>query len=269
VLEAEKYRFKRRSRLGSKIRLALFKKQNPQTIAAIIAIAIILVIVIEILEDVVVEGAPLTSGPLVWVWNGVISVTRNVTNTISSWGYMGVFFLMLLESSSLPIPSEVVLPFAGYLVSLGSINFWIANLAATTAGISGALIDYFVGMKGWRYLTKKGTIGKVFFNKNQLDTATSWFKRYGTIVVLFSRLVPGFRTVVSFPAGAIKMPLSKFIVYTAVGCLLWNALLIYLGFFLGSRWTQVAGVSHYLLIAAIAAFICAVIGYFVWKRSKK
>ena len=235
----------------------------------IVVVAIIIFVVFEILEDVIIEGKPLTGGSWVWFWNAIVYVTRNVTDAVSSWGYLGIFFLMLLESSSLPVPSEVVLPFAGYLVSIGKLNFMTILFAATVAGISGSLVDYYIGIKGWEYLNRTKTTGRILFGKNQLEIAAGWFKKYGTIVVFFSRLVPGFRTIVSFPAGAVRMSLVKFIAYTFAGCLVWNMLLIYLGYFLGSNWTQVAGFSHYVLIALIVVFVCGILGYYIWRRKSK
>ncbi len=243
------------------------RSKAPQLIAAAIGIALVIIILIEILEDTLVEGAPLTGGPLLWLWNGIILITRNVTAAVSSWGYPGVFALMLLESSSLPIPSEVVLPFVGYLVSLGQLNFWSSVAVATVAGISGSLVDYYIGWKGWNFLSQHRILGRVLFSKSQFDIAAGWFSRHGSIVVFLSRLVPGFRTLVSFPAGAIRMPLPKFVAYTTIGCLLWNGLLIYFGFFLGSQWTEVAGVSHYLIIVVVAALI-VFFGYLLWRKRK-
>ncbi len=245
---------------------AWLRRKAPQLIATAIGIALVVVVLIEILEDTLVEGAPLTGGPLLWLWNGIILITRNVTAAISSWGYPGVFMLMLLESSSLPIPSEVVLPFAGYLVSLGQLNFWWTVVMATAAGIAGSLVDYYIGWKGWNFLSQHRILGKSFFSKSQFDTAAGWFSRHGSIVVFLSRLVPGFRTIVSFPAGAIKMPITKFVAYTTVGCLIWNGLLIYFGYFLGSQWTEVAGISHYLIIVAVAAFIALFLGFLIWRK---
>ena len=97
--------------------LEQLRRKAPQLIIAAIAIAIVVYVLFEILEDVFIEGAPMTSGPLI---SAIISLTHNVTSTVKSWGYYGIFVLMLLESSSVPIPSEVILPFAGYLVSQGT-----------------------------------------------------------------------------------------------------------------------------------------------------
>jgi membrane protein DedA with SNARE-associated domain len=193
---------------------------------------------------------------------------RDVTAAVSSWGYSSVFVLMLLESSSLPIPSEVVLPLAGYLVSLGQLNLWITIVVATTAGIAGSLVDYYIGLKGVHLLAEHRVLGKVFFTRSQLEVAVRWFNRYGSALVFLGRLVPGFRTIVSFPAGAVRMPLAKFVAFTTAGCLMWNGVLIYVGVFLGKRWREVAGVSHYLIIGAVAAVIVALTMLLVWRRKR-
>ena len=239
------------------------RKKAPQLIVAAIAIIVTLYVFFEILEDVIIEGAPITSGPLI---GSIISFTQSVTSTVQSWGYAGIFGLMLLESSSLPIPSEVVLPFAGYLVSLGQLNFWIIVSISTVAGLAGALIDYYIGFKGARSLSQHKILGKVIFNTDQLEGAGTWFKKHGALTVFLSRLVPGFRTTFSFPAGAARMSLKKFIVYTTAGCLLWNVTLVYFGWFLGNHWSEVAGIARYLIIAAVAIIAILLILYLVRRR---
>ncbi len=242
------------------------RRKAPQLIAAIIVIAVVTYILFEVSEDVLIEGAPLTSGPLV---GAIVSFVGNVTTTVKSWGYAGIFLLMLLESSSLPIPSEVILPFAGYLVSIGHLNFWITVAIATTAGITGSLVDYYIGLKGSNFLNQRRILGRVLLSKSQLNVAAGWFNKYGTITVFVSRLIPGFRTLVSFPAGAAKMSLAKFVAYTTVGCLIWNGVLIYFGDFLGANWREVAGVSHYLIIGAVGTLAVLVVGYLLWRRRRK
>ncbi len=248
------------------MKLQGLRRKAPQIIVAAIAIAVVVLLLLEILEDVFIEGTPVTGGPLSALLNGIVLLTRNVTATVSSWGYAGVFGLMLLESSSLPIPSEVVLPFAGYLVSLGQLNLWATIAVATVAGTAGSLIDYYIGLKVAHALSEHRILGKVFFTRNQLEIAVHWFSKYGAAVVFFSRLIPGFRTIVSFPAGAVKMPIAKFLVYTIAGCLVWNGLLIYVGYWLGSRWTAVAGVSRELIIAAAVVLIVGFVIFMVWRR---
>jgi membrane protein DedA with SNARE-associated domain len=176
---------------------------------------------------------------------------------------------MVLESSSLPIPSEVILPFAGYLSVSGQLNFWIIVGVSTVAGIVGALIDYYIGLKGVQTLIKHKILGKTLLSTAQLEVAEKWFKKNGSLMVFISRVIPGFRTTFSFPAGAAKMPLKKFAAYTAAGCLLWNLVLVYFGWYLGKNWTQVAGVSRYLIVAAVIAVGVAIAVYVVSVRRKK
>ncbi len=219
----------------------------------------------EILEDVLVEGSTVTSEPVI---GAIITFTHDVTTTISSWGYVGVFLLMLLESSSLPIPSEVVLPFAGYMASTTQLDLGLTILCATVAGVLGSLIDYYIGRKGVNVLAKYKLLGRVVFSPEQLTTAANWFGKYGATAVFLGRLVPGVRTFISFPAGAVKMSVGKFIAFTAAGCLIWNSILVYVGYYLGSNWAQVAGVSHYLILGVIAV-AAAVAAYWLIRRKRQ
>ena len=247
-------------------RFAYLKSKAPQIIAAVTIIVIAAYVVFELLEDVFIEGAPITSGPLV---SAIISFTSNVKDTVSSWGYPGIFGLMVLESSSLPVPSEVILPFSGYLVFKGQLDFWVTVLVATVAAIAGSLVDYYIGLKGIQALTKHRILGRALFSVDQLTFAGKWFNKYGTLTIFLARLVPGIRTLISFPAGAAKMPLTKFLVFTTAGCILWNSLLIYVGYYLGTNWTEVAGISHYILIAVIAALAVLIAVYLVMRRRKR
>jgi membrane protein DedA with SNARE-associated domain len=251
---------------ASNLRSTLLRRKAPQIIAASIIIIIAVYVSFEFLEDVVIEGAPLTSGPLV---SAIISFTGNVKDTVSSWGYPGIFGLMILESSSLPVPSEVILPFSGYLVSTGQLNFLETVVVATVAAIVGSLIDYYIGLKGIEALTKRKVLGRALLSMDQLTFAGKWFSKYGALAIFLGRLIPGVRTLISFPAGAAKMPLPKFLVYTTAGCLLWNSILIYVGYYLGKKWAEVASVSHYILIAVIGALAVVIIGYLVRRRRKR
>jgi len=241
-------------------RFGALRRKAPQIIVGGIALAIVAYLSIEVLEDVLIDGMPLSSSPIV---AAILTITRNVTFVVASWSYFGVFGLMLLESSSLPIPSEVVLPFAGYLVSMGQMNGWIALALATMAGIMGSLIDYYIGFRGVQSLFQHKILGKTILSPPQLETAGIWFRKYGTAALFFSRLMPGFRTIISFPAGAVKMKLPKFIAYTTAGCFTWSAVLIYVGYFLGKNWKEVAGVSHYLILASVSAVLVLITAYLV------
>ncbi len=246
--------------------LEWLRRKAPQLIVAAFAIIVVVYFVLDFLEDVVIQGGPITSEPIISL---ILSITRGVTTTVHAWGYTGIFVLMLLESSSLPIPSEVILPFAGYLASMGQLNVWITITLATVAGLAGALIDYYIGLKGVQSLAEHKLLGRVLLSTDQLEVAGKWFKKNGALTVFVSRLIPGFRTTFSFPAGAAKMPLSKFIAYTTAGCLSWNVILVYTGWFLGKNWTQVAGISRYLIIAAVVAIVIVVAVYLVKRRQKE
>jgi membrane protein DedA with SNARE-associated domain len=176
---------------------------------------------------------------------------------------------MLLESSSLPVPSEVILPFAGYLISQGQLNFWATTAIATLAGVTGSLVDYYIGMKGINLVAKRKILDKILFSEARLQMAENWFKRYGAPAIFLSRIVPGFRTLVSFPAGAVKMPPPKFIAYTLAGCLVWNAALIYVGTYLGANWREVAGLSHYIIIGFAVTILIAGIVFLIRRKKTR
>jgi membrane protein DedA with SNARE-associated domain len=244
----------------------MLRRKTPQIIALTIIIILAVYISFEFLEDVFIEGTSLTSGPLV---SAIMSFTRDVKNTVASWGYSGIFGLMVLESSSLPVPSEVILPFSGYLVSIGQLNFWVTVAVATVAAIIGSLIDYYIGLKGVEALAKRRVLGRFLFSKDQLALASRWFDKYGAIIIFLARLIPGIRTLISFPAGAAKMPMAKFLVFTVAGCLLWNSVLIYVGYYLGKNWTEVADISHYIIIAVIAASVALAVAYLIVRNRRR
>ncbi len=246
--------------------LKWLRRKAPQLIAIAIAVIVVVYFVLDFLEDVVIGGAPVTSEPIISL---ILSITRGVTGAVQTWGYSGIFGLMLLESSSLPIPSEVILPFAGYLASMGQLDFWVTVALATVAGLAGSLIDYYIGLKGVQSLMKHKILGKAVLSTSQLEVAEKWFIKYGSLMVFVSRIIPGFRTTFSFPAGAAKMKLTKFISFTIAGCLLWNVILVYLGWYLGKNWTQVAGVSHYLIVAAVATILIVIVLYLFMRSRKK
>lgn len=240
--------------LGSQTSIAKLKKKAPQLIAIAITIILIAYVLLELLAETSIKGGPNT---------GI-----SFTNTVRSWGYGGVFGLMLLEASSLPIPSEVILPFAGALVSSGYLDFWITLIVATVAAIAGSLIDYYIGLKGIQALTKYRLLGRAIFSENQLKIAANYFSKYGSIMVFIGRLIPVIRTLISFPAGAVRMPLAKFLAYTIAGCLIWNSLLIYIGYYLGGKWQEVADFSHYIVIAVVAVVVVLFAVYLIRRRNR-
>ena len=181
------------------------------------------------------------------------NIAQWALDVLSALGYLGLALLLVAENLFPPIPSEVVLPLAGFLVGQGELNLWGALVAATTGSLLGAVILYSLGRWGGRRLVLRyGTWLRV--DKESLDRAEGWFRHYGDALVLFARVVPVARSIVSIPAGTAKMPLVRFAVLTAVGSAIWNALLIGAGVFLGANWeivqNWIGSYSNVVLILA-------------------
>ena len=188
--------------------------------------------------------------------------------TIGTLGYAGLALLLLLENIFPPVPSEVVLPIAGFLVGRGDLNFAGALAASTLGSVTGALLLYGAGRWGGRELVLR--YGKwLRVSAADLDRAEGWFARYGDAVVLVARVVPVARSIVSIPAGTAKMGLARFTVLTAAGAAVWNAALIGAGYFLGANWGRVSGwVGAYSDVVLVAATIAAA-GYLVFRHFRK
>lgn len=183
-----------------------------------------------------------------------------IFQVISTLGYLGLALLLVAENLFPPIPSEVVLPLAGFVVGRGDLGFWQALLASTVGSVAGALILYTLGRYGGRGLILRyGSWLRV--SAKELERAEGWFRHYGDWVVLGARVVPFARSVVSIPAGTMKMPLLRFTVLTTVGSGVWNAVLIGAGVALGANWTRISGwVGSYsdvvlILLAGAAAVL--------------
>jgi membrane protein DedA with SNARE-associated domain len=177
---------------------------------------------------------------------------------------------MTLESMLLPIPSELILPFAGYLVYRGNLNLTLAILAATYGGLCGSLIAYGIGYYGGRpFIIRFGKY--IMLSEQTLMAVEKWFKKYGSISVFFTRLVPIFRTFISIPAGIGKMNIFKFTIYTTLGSLIWSILLVYLGYFLGKKWYVIFRFFDKLdyVIYALAIAVLIYLGYRIYKAWKK
>ncbi len=158
-----------------------------------------------------------------------------VTNTISSTGYTGITVLMALESACIPIPSEVIMPFSGFLVHEGRFGFWLVVLWGTIGNLLGSWLAYWVGYVGGRPLIEK--YGKyILLSRHDLEIADRWFEKYGQGTVFFSRLLPIIRTFISLPAGIAKMDFKKFSFYTFLGSLPWSFALTYAGVVMGENW---------------------------------
>src|SRR5262245_49097603 len=158
-----------------------------------------------------------------------------IVATISALGYVGVVLLMAIESACIPLPSEIIMPFSGYLVYTGRFNLWLVAVAGAFGCVVGSLVAYWIGMYGGRPLIEK--YGRfVLISHHDLDLADRWFARFGEAIVFVSRLLPVIRTFIAFPAGVARMNLKRFVVYTFLGSLPWCLGLAYVGQKLGEQW---------------------------------
>ena len=160
-----------------------------------------------------------------------------IVATISTLGYAGIVLLMAIESACIPLPSEIIMPFSGYLVYTGRFNIWLVSIAGAVGCVVGSLVAYWIGMYGGRPLIEK--YGKyILISHHDLDLADRWFDRFGEIIVFVSRLLPAIRTFIAFPAGVARMNLKKFVIYTFAGSLPWCLGLAYVGQKLGEQWDK-------------------------------
>ena len=198
--------------------------------------------------------------------NIVETISNFIINTIEQFGYAGVFVAMLLESAGVPLPSEVIMPFAGFVAWEGRLSLLGVALAGTLGCFAGALVLYAIGLYGGRPLLDR--YGKyVFIRKSELDRADKWFAQYGDITVFVSRMLPIVRSFFSLPAGMTHMNLAKFSLYTTLGSFPWCLALSYLGFFLGPRWSDVRQLLRYFNIAVIIGVV-ALIAYLIYNRKR-
>lgn len=160
-----------------------------------------------------------------------------IVATISTLGYSGIVLLMAIESACIPLPSEIIMPFSGYLVSTGEMNLWGVAVAGAVGCVLGSLVAYWVGMYGGRpFIEKYGRY--ILLSRHDLDIADRWFAKYGEIIVFVSRLLPAIRTFIAFPAGVSRMNLTRFVIYTFAGSLPWCLGLAYVGQKLGEQWDK-------------------------------
>jgi len=160
-----------------------------------------------------------------------------IVATISRLGYTGVVLLMAIESACIPLPSEIIMPFSGYLVYTGRFNLWLVGVAGAFGCVVGSLVAYWAGAYGGRPLMEK--YGRyLLVSRHDLDLADRWFERFGEVIVFASRLLPAIRTFIAFPAGVARMNLKKFAIYTFAGSLPWCIGLAYVGQRLGEKWDK-------------------------------
>lgn len=198
-----------------------------------------------------------------------------LVNVITTLGYPGVALSVFIESFFAPIPSEIILPFSGFVASTGALNIYIVIVVATFAAYLGTLPFYFIGRWGEKYVTKfLDKYGRyLFIDRDEVDWAFGLFDKHGKKIVLLGRLIPIVRSLISFPAGVAKMDFFVFSTFTLIGALLWNTLLTYSGYILADNWNVVgefiARYENILLGVFVVIFLLYLLrGYLKKKRAK-
>jgi membrane protein DedA with SNARE-associated domain len=182
-----------------------------------------------------------------------------VISIISGLGYPGIFLLMILESALIPIPSEIIMPFSGFLVSKGTFDPISVVLAGTFGNLVGSILTYYLGIKAGRaFILKYGKY--ILFKKSHLEFTEELFEKYGDKISFFCRLLPAVRTYISLPCGVGKANFVKFSIYTFLGSLIWNSMLTYVGILLGNNWKNIDKYAIYLDIVAA----CVIVGFIIW-----
>ncbi|MGZ4881916.1 MAG: DedA family protein [Halobacteriota archaeon] len=201
------------------------------------------------------------------LYSFLIQVSTYILNVIDTYGYYGILVGMTIESMGIPLPSEIILPYGGYLAYLGHLNFFAVTLTGTLACVVGSLFTYFIAFYGGNYLFER--YGKyVGITKRELNVANAWFDRYGEISVFISRMIPGVRAYSSIPAGICRMDVKKFSVYTFLGSLPWNLALVFAGYYLGANWQSISAAYYYFVIIVLVVLLCVGIGFVLLKRAK-
>lgn len=188
-------------------------------------------------------------------------------NSIFEWGYMGIFLLMAVESSFLPVPSELVLIPAGVLVAQGKMNLELVFISGLLGSVFGAFVNYYLAMLVGRKFLER--YGKYFFvSQLSLDKMDNFFDNHGHISTFTGRLVPGVRHLISIPAGLSKMNLKIFLVYTGIGAAIWSIILIALGYFLGANQQLIGTYLHQIILGLLVCVVFVITGYIYFKKKK-
>ncbi|MBR7024570.1 MAG: DedA family protein [Selenomonadaceae bacterium] len=193
-------------------------------------------------------------------------ISQAFLNFIDSWGYFAVAILMAMENACIPVPSELILGFAGYLVSAERMTFTGAMIAGMIGGMTGSIFAYVVGATGGRKFVDK--YGKYFLiKKSHVDLAQKWFDKYGIRAVFFSRMLPIVRTFISLPAGFARVNFKQFLFYTFAGSLPWTALIIWAGLMLGDNWEYLLELGHKFSAAFVVVSVL-IIAWLYFRRKK-
>ncbi|OFX42662.1 MAG: hypothetical protein A2046_17045 [Bacteroidetes bacterium GWA2_30_7] len=193
-------------------------------------------------------------------------IVNFIVQFIAETGYLSIFILMVLESMIAPVPSEAVMPFAGFLIVEGQFTFTGVIFFSTLGSIIGSLISYYIGAWGGRPFVLK--FGKyLLLDKSHLELTEKFFSKRGELTIFVSRFIPVVRHFISIPAGMGRMNIFKFIIYTILGAGLWNSFLTYIGYILKNNWKEVMKYSHVIDIVVLVAILIVFV-YIVYKFRK-
>ncbi len=191
----------------------------------------------------------------------------SLSKVLRDLGYAGLALLMLAETVFPPIPSEAVLPLAGYLVERGEFSYVLVLLTSTAGSVLGAMVLYEAARHGGRPFAER-FLRFAHLQPAKLDDAERWFARRGALIVLLGRCVPGMRSLVSLPAGLLRMPRLQYVGLTLLGSAIWNAVLVTVGYLLGSQWERVADVIGPVSKPLVAIAVLGVGGWLLWHGVK-
>lgn len=183
-----------------------------------------------------------------------------ILGTISSLGYAGIFLCMAIESACIPLPSEIIMPFSGYLVTTGRFTLWGVTIAGAAGNVAGSWVAYWLGMKGGRPLAMQLARWRII-RIEEYDRADRWLQRHGFQVAFWSRLLPIVRTFISFPAGAARVPFWRFTLYTFLGSLPWTLALAYVGVLFREHWENI---RHYWRGFDLVVVVALLVLFGVW-----
>lgn len=192
--------------------------------------------------------------------NIVTFITNLIIAFIGKTGYAGVFFLMAAESALIPIPSEITMPFSGFIATTGKFNIYIVILIGAFANLFGSWLAYWLGLWGQEAVVRKiiRKYGKyLLITEHEYDRSEKWFRKYGEKIVFFSRVLPIIRTFISLPAGIAEMNFWRFSLLTFFGSLIWSAFLTYIGFILGKNWNSLH--PYYQKFEYVIVGVCVVL----------
>lgn len=196
-----------------------------------------------------------------------------IINLMNQFGYIGVFLLIAIENIFPPIPSEVILTFGGYMTTYSNLNVPLVILSSTLGSLVGAIVLYYIGKILNKERLKKivsGKIGKILcLKQDDIDKADAWFDKRGEKCVFFCRFVPIVRSLISIPAGMSEMKLSKFFLYTTIGSLIWNSVLVILGSIVGENWESIVSIFDTYSNIALILLIILFVGFVIWFYKKK